>query len=70
MAELYSSAASSALEDGCRALGLSNQAATELLKYLICNAKQVQLGLEQHMFPSSKLEQLWQWLSGNPQVSK
>jgi hypothetical protein len=67
--ELYSSAAACALQDGCRMLGLSSEAATELLKYLICAQKQSGLGLEQHMFPSSKLEQLWQWLADNPQAS-
>lgn len=66
--DLYSSAAACALQDGCRMLGLSNEAATELLKYLICAQKQSGLGLEQHMFPSSKLEQLWQWLADNPQA--
>lgn len=69
MAELYTSAAASALEDGCRMLALSNEAAPELLKYIICEAKHRELGLQQKMFPSSKLEQLWQWMGQNPQVS-
>ncbi len=49
-------------------LGLSIEAAPELLKYLICAQKQSSLGLEQHMFPSSKLEQLHSWLAANFQA--
>lgn len=67
--ELSSSAAAFALEDGCRQLGMSNAAAPELLKYLICSLKQGRLGLEQRCFPSQKLELLWSWLADNPQAS-
>lgn len=71
--ELGNCAAAWALQDGCscRTLGISNEAAAELLKFLICKSKHEPLqGLPgQHMFPSSKLAALLQWACDNPQVN-
>lgn len=69
--ELENCAAACALQDGCRTLGVSNEAAAELLKFLICKSKHEQLqGLpSQQMFPSSKLAALLQWACDNLQVN-